>query len=290
VGSSAELLEISDEILIQMTISDADAAETPRDFLSFCESLWQDWLGGKLEASQFVRRTFDLDAAPEPYVILEPGQKPLVQLLTNPGYTMPHQGRAAVESGSGPLSPVVTYAEVSERLGPFYEKELAHEPAGRRIAAIKKLSALIGTEGVVQVDVCPFHSSSLPHKAELLHEISTDTGFLLKRYVEEVREFLSPRPVVALTAAPTTISLGLEVPLTPWASWLSEIAGLDLASAEFVPLVKKGEKVTVGAFVSSQNGSPKALVQMMGSNNLPRKHCLAILADVLRHHLRLRNS
>lgn len=258
-------------------------------FVSLCETLWQDWLADRLDVSPFVRRTFDLDAVPEPYVIFGSGQKPLFQLLTNPGYTMGHQRRVAVQTGSSdplrPLRPAIDYKTAAEALGRFYEKELAREAAGHRIARIKKLSALLGTEGVVQVDVCPFHSPSLPGKARLMHEIQTGDD-LLTRYVEALREFLSAGPVVALSGASSQTSLELEPPLSPWASWLLEIIGLDPNSAEFVSLVKRGEKITVGAFVSNQNGNPRALVQMMGNNNLPGENGLATLADALRRQQR----
>ena len=71
-------------------------------FFAFSEDLWRSWLPDTLDAPTFVRPTFDLEAAPEPYVAYGVGRRPLVALLTNPGYTMPHQLRSAVEAGDGP--------------------------------------------------------------------------------------------------------------------------------------------------------------------------------------------
>jgi hypothetical protein len=170
----------------------------PEDFISFCESLWQDWLADRLDISPFVRRTFDLDAAPEPYVIFESGQKPLYELLTNPGYTMGHQRRATVQDGCGPLNPAMRYSEAAERLGPFYEEKLAHEPAGHRIRAIKSLAALVGTEGVVQLDVCPFHSSSLPSKGKEWLMRESRTLYKESGAEFEVRTSGDPRPLIPL--------------------------------------------------------------------------------------------
>jgi hypothetical protein len=256
----------------------------PKDFVSFCESLWQDWLAGKIETSPFLRKWFDLDAAPEPYISFGSGQKPLVLLTTNPGGTMRHQQRAAVQAGRGPLNPAIDYAAAAKGLGAFYEHQLARRAAGRRIAAMRALSASVGADGVVQVEVCPFHSRSLPNKLGLLREI--DKGGLLTRYVEQVRSFLITRPVVAISAVPSRASLGPEVPLSRWVLWLSEMTGLDPTRAKFVPLVTKEAKVTAGALVASQDGVPKALVQMMGGNQLPGKHGVGILAEALRRQFR----
>jgi hypothetical protein len=214
------------------------------DFISFCESLWQDWLAGKLETSSFVSRAFDMDAAPEPYIVFGSVPNALIVLTTNPGKAMPHQRRKAVQAGGGggPLSAVIDYATAAKTLGAFYERQLAGRPAGRRIAAMRALSALVGAEGVVQVEACPFHSWSLPDKMGLLQEI--DDGGLLTRYVQQARAFLIPRPVVAISAAPFQMSLGPEVARSRWVVWLSELAGLNLKDADLIPLVTRGEKVT----------------------------------------------
>jgi hypothetical protein len=252
----------------------------PEGFISFCESLWQDWLTGRLETSPFVKQTFDLDAAPEPYISFESGQNPLVALTTNPGKTMPHQRRRSVQAGRGPLSPAIDYEAAAEALGAFYERRLAGRPAGRRIAAIRALSALAGAEGVVQVEVCPFHSRALPNKLGLLQEIGK-VG-LLRRYVEELRAFLMTRSVLAISTVSSQISIRSGTPLSPWAMWLSELTGPNPKRARFVRLVTKGKKVTAAAFVSSHAGTQRSLVLMMGGNHLPGERGLAILADALR--------
>jgi hypothetical protein len=264
----------------QTTIMIAPLSTKPMGYVSFCEFLWQDWLVGRLETSPFISRTFDLDAAPEPYLSFNSGPKTLALLTTNPGATMPHQLRAAVEAGQGPLKTAIDYAEAARALGAFYEHQLRRVPAGRRIAAMRALSASLGTEGFVQVEACPFHSASLPDKRGLLDEING--GGLLARYVAEVRAFLIDKPTVTISAAPSLDSMGSETPLSPWVKWLSEVEGLDLKRADFIPLVTKKEKVTAMVLVSSQSGVPKALVLMMGSNQLPAELGLGVLAEALR--------
>ena len=250
----------------------------PESFMAFCESLWRDWLAGTLEISPFVRATFDLDAAPEPYLCFSAGARPLVALTTNPGATMRHQRRAAVQMDGGPLSTSATYSIAARALGDFYERHLTG-PAWRRIARLRSLSALMDADGVLQVEACPFHSAFLPNKDGLLRAIR-ESGFLT-RYVDHVQGFLRGQMVLIVCAAPSRVSLGSGMSLSAWVTWLAKLAGLDLERAEFVPLVTKGAKTTCGAFVSSSEGAPKALVLMMGGNHLPAEERLSILAEAL---------
>jgi hypothetical protein len=249
-------------------------------FIVFCEELWCSWLVRDLRVSSFVHERFDLDAAPEPYVSYSAGQRPLVALLTNPGATMPHQRRKAVEAGEGPLRPSLKYATAAERLGKFYESRLSKKTAGRRITALQKLSKLLGCDGVLQVDAIPFHSASLPGKGKLLAKVSADA--LLRRYAEHVREFLKRRPVVVVAAVSTRCSLDAGVALSPWIEWQAELAGVEVTSAESVSLVTKGSKTTASALVSSVNGVSKVLVRMMGGNHLPGDKGLRTIADTFR--------
>ena len=97
------------------------------DYIGFCEEeLWRPWRAHELA----VPPPFDPAAAPEPYISFCEGANPLVVLTTNPGATMCHQRRAAVELGGGPLSERDEYAEAARKLGCFYKRELAGRPAG----------------------------------------------------------------------------------------------------------------------------------------------------------------
>jgi hypothetical protein len=258
-----------------------ELSEMTEDFLVFCQKLWRRWLADTLEVPCFVRSTFDLDAAPEPYIYFGAGAKPLVALTTNPGRPMPFQRRAKVQAGTGPLSATNHYATAARKLGPFYEEKLANRPAGRRIAALRTLSYLVGYKGVLQVEACPFHSRSLPRKGTLRQTIRE--GGLLGRYAEALKAFLRRRPVVILSAVSSRVSLGPRAAaLSEWHEWNAEIAGLVLKRAKFVRLVAKGSKTTCAALVSFEEGIPKALVLMMGGNNLPAGKGLCALADALR--------
>lgn len=138
-------------------------------FVPFCEMLWRGWLQGTLDLPSFVRSTFDLEAAPEPYLAFGAGAEPLLALTTNPGATMDHQRRAAVQAGESPLNATGDYASAACALGAFYESNLTGA-ARRRIGALRTLSSRVGLQGVLQVEVCPFHSSALAHKDVLMQE------------------------------------------------------------------------------------------------------------------------
>src|SRR5690349_3636766 len=85
------------------------------NYLSFCESLWRDWLKGTPEVSPFVRSRFDLDAAPEPYLQFQSQESPLVALTTNPGATMPHQMRKNIQKARGVIRCTMSYKQVASR-------------------------------------------------------------------------------------------------------------------------------------------------------------------------------
>jgi hypothetical protein len=253
-------------------------------YFSFCEELWRGWLDARLTASSFVSKVFDLNAAPEPYVSFGLGAKLLVALTTNPGATMRHQCRAAVQAGVGPLREEDKYSEAAPKLGDFYETHLTGQ-ARHRIAKLRKLSSWLGYEGVLQVEACPFHCPSLPQKNALLEEIAKDE--LLGRYAEQLRAFLRHKSVLSLQAAPTRASLRPETPKSSrWLRWITETAGIDLNNSKFLPLVEKGPKITAAAWLS--NKPPVALVLMMGGTGLPADEGLCKLATELQKFWRLR--
>ena len=80
------------------------------DFIQLCETLWRDWRAESLDVSLFIDATFDMNAAPEPYVSFDAGRRPLIALTTNPGMTMPHQLRSHVQQENGPLNRGMDYA------------------------------------------------------------------------------------------------------------------------------------------------------------------------------------
>jgi len=60
----------------------------------------------------------------------------------------------------------------------------------------------------MQVEACPFHSSSLPQKNAYLQKIAKDE--LLVPYAGHLRAFLKDRPVVSPQAVATRFSLARD--------------------------------------------------------------------------------
>lgn len=237
-------------------------------FETFTEQLWRSWLDGKLSLSAALAQRFDLEAAPEPYLRFEAGDRPLVALTTNPGGTLPFQRRAVVLSNADVLRGNMTYQEASRVLGQHYRKLLQRKPAGRRIESLLHLASLRSATGVVQVEVCPFHSSSLPKKDTLVSELTRDAW--TKQYLDNLRKYLQERPVVIVAAISSRMTLSADLTLSPWLAWKAELAGMEADKPmRFVALVSKHEKVTCAALMSPRGSIPKAIVLMMGSNQLP---------------------
>lgn len=246
---------------------------------SFSEKLWADWLAGSLDVPPPMTSVFDLDAAPEPYVAYDAGSRPLVALLTNPGRPMKHQLRTTIEADRSLIRREDNYATTARKLGDFYGSELGGA-AGRRIAALKELSSMLGYEGVLQVDACPFHSAYLPKKSAVLEAIRE--GGLLGRHAGHVQAFLEVRPVVIVAAVSTRVALEPGMALSPWLTWQAKLAGIDPHRAEFVPLVEKGNKTTAAALIDRVGGAPKVLVRMMGGNHLPGAEGLRVLGHAMK--------
>ncbi len=249
-------------------------------YFDFCEQLWTDWLARPLEVPELVREEFDTDAAVEPYIRYGKGARPLVVLLTNPGKTMPHQKRVAVEAGDGPVKMGCSYADVAQELGKHYltDPKLG-KAARRRNESLLALAASLGYDGFIAVECCPFHSKSLPKKNKLL-AVYKEAG-RLQEYLVVLREFLRPRPVVIVSAVSSHGSLVKESPLSDWLAWQADLTGIDRGRAEFLPLLTKGEHTTCAALIDFVGEVPKVLVRMMGGNHLPSHEHLQPLVNRL---------
>lgn len=250
-------------------------------YLQFCETLWRDWLKGSTPADPFVAEHFDLEAAPEPYLIHKAGQNPLFALLTNPGKTLRVQRRSSIDNKllGGCIPTDRGYRQASQAFASWYAAHLKKRQARARLKALLALARLTGHDGLWSVESCPFHSPRLPKKAALLNVFQEDD--LLQQYAKTLAAFLHSRPVVIVSAVSTKTSLRRGQRLSPWLTWQASLAGLRLECAEFVPLLKKGRKTTAAALVDHVRRVPKALVLMMGSNRLPSERGLTTLAEAM---------
>lgn len=211
--------------------------------------------------------------------MLAPGRRPLVTLTTNPGATLPIQRRSEIDAGRSVVDAKDSYAAAAGAFAAYYARELKG-PARRRIEALRRLALLAGYEGVLQVECIPFHSPKLAGKHSLLQRIGDDP--LLACYFEALRSYLPHHAVVAVSAVSTRESLGPNIlKRSKWLGWQADLLGIDAADMEFLPLVSKGTSVTCAALLAKQGVAPKALVLMMGSNQLPAEDGLRRLAGAL---------
>lgn len=252
-------------------------------FLSYCDQLWKNWLRGEQVASSFLMSKFDLNAAPEPYISFDCGANPLIVLTTNPGTTLPFQLRDAVLSGSGPINQDMEYSEASRALGRHYRVILKDLRIGldaaRRIDSFLMLSKWLGTDGVLQIETCPFHSARFPGKSAALRSFRRES--VMTEYLDHLREYLRDRCVLILSAGPTQGSLSSETQLNDWLTAQVQLSNLQWDRVSFTPLLLKNGKATCGSYITNTNGVTKCLVLMMGGNRFPGEAGLSALRDAL---------
>lgn len=247
-----------------------------------CEEIWAQWLEGHVPGSSVLKKRFDLDAAPEPYLWFEEGADPLVVVTTNPGATMDHQRRPKVIGGESFLHPGLSYSEAAAALGAFYKRELT-DAAKRRIDAQGEISNQAGFDGLLQVECIPWHSASLSGKESVIQALTAEPAF--QTYVKPLREFLFRQPTIALSAVSTRSPIGIgSIQKSVWLKWQTDLMNLRLDKAVFLPLVRKEEKVTSGAVIDRTGGAVKAMVLMMGGNHWPNSSARRALAEEIRRN------
>lgn len=253
------------------------------DFLEHAEGLWREWLGGPPEVAPGLAPLFEHEACPEPYLDFEAGINPLVVVTTNPGAAMPHQMRAAILEGRSPAHPSMSYAQVARAMAAFYRENL-RGTAARRIGALKEIAEASGYKGVLQVECCPWHSPSLPGKTRLLRLLLSDTDFVA--YEAALGEFVRDRPTLVVSSVSSRARLERgRLELSPWLKWQVEVLGLSSHPWSVAPLVWRNGRATAAVLVAAPHGQLKALLLMMGSNNLPGPDGRAALVRALRSYV-----
>lgn len=251
-----------------------------QEFHAYCEDLWASWLGGwRPLNSTALHGQFDLEAAPEPYLLFGSSDNPLTILTTNPGQTMKHQMACAIRAGNGVITSKMTYAMCAQKLGYYYKQTLSG-PALQRILAQEKLAMKAGYSGVIQVECCPWHSKALPGKDRFLRLMKQDDHLLT--YVKQLKNYISNRAVLGLSAVSTNTLLNTEeIKYNAWLKWQAELLGVDLDSAEVVPLTSKNERVTSAVVRATISQVPRSLVLMMGGNHFPAESNLGRLVEAI---------
>lgn len=224
-----------------------------------CEALFQSWRSNQLGMDE---RLFESDVVPEPYLLFGSGEKPLYQLLTNPGSGMPEiQSHSAVKKLG-----VKTYKELAGRLAEFYlsDKFKSAGLAYRRNYRALEMAEANGFTGVLNVETIPFHSDRL-NKVQAMKAIEQSTT--LQGYVKALKAELADKSVLVVSACSSKKSIDTSVVSdSAWLSYQADLIGLRLSKARLIPLVTKGSKITSAQLQDGQ----KNMVLMMGSNALPK--------------------
>ena len=228
-------------------------------YSELCEWLWRSWLSRTVVASRALRARFDFEAAPEPYLLFDPGDRPLVIVTTNPGGTMPHQRWDQITTGRSILSMSMKYVDAADVLARYYVSNLTGPPL-QRIAAQRDLAEEAGYSEVIR-----------PHlggKDRLAAVMTADPD--LAEYTRALGLFLDKRCSVAISAISTRTDLGArDIHLSPWLTWQCQLLGIQPKRAIRIPLVRKGTRITAAALVDPAGSAAKVLVLMMGGNHLP---------------------
>jgi hypothetical protein len=228
-------------------------------YKDFCEVIFHDWKHNRLQSHS---KLFELEVVPEPYLLFGSGEKPLYQLLTNPGTGMPEiQSHSALEKLG-----VESYKELADRLAEYYlsDKFKGAGLAYRRNYRALEVAEANGFTGVMNVETIPYHSDRL-NKTQALKAIE-DNAFL-SDYTQKLKTELADKAVLVVAACSSKQSIDQStIANSKWLSFQADLIGLRVSKAKLTPLVSKGGKVTAAQLRDGQ----KNMVLMMGSNALPK--------------------
>lgn len=228
------------------------------DYFTYCNELYTAWLQGELELSDVPSGLFDLAYAPEPYIRLQAGKRPLHMLLTNPGAPMAFQHRSEAPPTYS------AFAELSRSI--YLSDQFAKEGganARRRIRKSFDFALFLNCSGLVNVETIPFHSASLDKRKAMS---VSQTARSIQAYQSQLQAFLVDQPVLIVAACRSDESIHAgSISRSPWLKFQCDLASIHPDRLVLKPLTRKGSKVTSALF----SAGSKHVVLTMGSNNLP---------------------
>lgn len=246
-----------------------------REYLDACEELWSDWHAGRCDRP-IELNSFRLEDAPQPYLRIGRGTRPLYVLLTNPGEGKARSDREKLKKRlrSRP------YWEAALELGGF-NRECLVGAARHRMDALSALSKAVGTDCIVQFESIPFHSKKLPGKKKLVRIVQQCS--LLSGYVSALRKAVRKVSVFAISGVDSTRSIDKgSISRNNWLRFQAELLGVNPDSLKCVPLTEKRGKVTSAYLYQRINECKRGFLLMMGSNGFPGPTGRDILARELR--------
>ena len=231
-------------------------------YLDESERLFAAWLNRRPEGGPALQRIFQMEHAPEPYLLF--GEEPrLVFVTTNPGGALDIQRHPDVEPTSI-FRRGRTYAETAAMLGRYYADPLGPINANARSKniAMSRIAKLLGYRGVLQVETLPWHSATLPK--HLIGKVERDDP-VAARYTRLLAEFLRTQKLVlslAVGKPEGARRAGVDIK--------ARILGLDMASATMTPL-KTGAlgDVSQALFCAHNGGRTLGIFVNQGSDKFP---------------------
>jgi hypothetical protein len=164
---------------------------TSSDYYQFCDNLWRDWVDRKSVLDGPLSERFPQRWCPEPYSKFGTSNAPVYFLFTNPGAGKRHHELEHVFQRPLALESGMPYSRIASHLANWYEGNVKNA-AKRRIQAMQWLQRRLGKSSIVQFELIPFHSESLPGKGKLLQLMPSSPP--LCEYHQRLRNELQSLP------------------------------------------------------------------------------------------------
>ncbi len=241
-------------------------------YFEFCENLHTDWNLNKLSLGNNFG--FDLNALPEPYLKFGNNNDDICFLTTNPGGVMKFQKKPTnfIKNGE-------KYHELSGRLAKHYENTL-QGTAKTRIQTMYKVTNTIrpNTNGFMQFEISPFHSSSFPDKEKFANFVLTGETDFHNEYVNLLTEELKDKNCICIQSGfPDIKRLSKK-----WLQLISRILSVDKNNWEAIYFKFKNERPTTGAFYNTNKKTFKVVLFNSGGNSIPNLDSMNELFNRLR--------
>jgi hypothetical protein len=242
-------------------------------YFEFCENLHINWDLNKLNLGDNFG--FDLNALPEPYLNFGSNGNDICFLTTNPGGVMDFQKKPSDFFKNGEK-----YPELSRRLAKHYENTL-QGPAKTRIQAMYKISNMIrpNSNGFMQFEISPFHSSSFPNKEKFANFVLTGETNFHSEYVDLLTEQLKDSNCICIQSGLPDLKRLNKM----WLQLIGKILSVDKNSWETIYFKHKDERPTTGAFYNKNKNTFKAILFNSGSNSIPNVDSMNELINRLRY-------
>jgi hypothetical protein len=244
-----------------------------------CQAIYESWL--REDQDPVLAEHFDTEYLPEPYLDFGDVDGDICLFLTtNPGggmNTQLHDGISQLASGTLPQK----YAPLSKIMADFYETsgELKGAPLAN-IRAMRGIADALGFSRVLQVEMIPWHSATLPKKSKVLQDLKDHPNF--QAYAATLRALIDSATVVLSWSGGTPDKRGGD-----GVEFKSAALRLNLDAANMFEITRT-TKPSQALFWSKQNEKIRGLFVNRAAANLPKRldsngdDRYAQIADIMR--------